>query len=451
MNYELEPTNDNLFKTIDEDIFQRNNDLSNFIYLLDTMEGLKTVAIDGGWGTGKTFFVKQCKLILELFNDNIKNDFFNEDINNDEGGSNKTKEELLKSKFREIENNDTLKNSIPVYYDAWKNDNSIDPIISLVYSIAKDMNDERLISNSEDICSLLLGIVEAATGKNLEKVIQGIKGNSIFDDENNENKLEEKIKKFFYEIRIERGNVLVVFIDELDRCNPEYAVKMLERIKHYFICEDVIFIFAVNLSQLEQTIKKHFGEQFEAGKYLDRFFDLRLSLSKPSMEDYYNSIGLTNTTVYERMCKEVINYYNMSIREGTKFYNNARLVNVNGNEYWFDSGKAKEFCHNVVLPFIIGCRMENAQACDDFINGNGDNMLVDYVEKSEYVKWWIQNYCVTENNDEVDIAHIVLRAYKALFVNKYVTEQSCIVEGMKFTSDHKNGLLRKSSGFVKKY
>ena len=74
------------------------------------------------------------------------------------------------------------------------------------------------------------------------------------------------------ELPNERGNKLVIFIDELDRCNPAYAVKLLEQIKHYMEDDRIIFVFSVNINQLQHTIKHYYGNNFNATKYLDRFF-----------------------------------------------------------------------------------------------------------------------------------------------------------------------------------
>lgn len=56
--------------------------------------------------------------------------------------------------------------------------------------------------------------------------------------------------------------------------NPSFAVKLLARIKHYFFHDRITFVFAVNINELQYTIKKHYGTDFDACRYLGRFFDL---------------------------------------------------------------------------------------------------------------------------------------------------------------------------------
>lgn len=53
---DLVPTNENLISTLEDDIFDRNRDLLRFIDLLENVTDSFSVAIDGKWGSGKTFF-----------------------------------------------------------------------------------------------------------------------------------------------------------------------------------------------------------------------------------------------------------------------------------------------------------------------------------------------------------------------------------------------------------
>ena len=69
---------------------------------------------------------------------------------------------------------------------------------------------------------------------------------------------------------ISNGKV-IIFIDELDRCKPTYAVKLLERVKRYFNGDNYISVYSINMQQLQHTIKKFYGVDFDAHKYLDRF------------------------------------------------------------------------------------------------------------------------------------------------------------------------------------
>lgn len=75
---------------------------------------------------------------------------------------------------------------------------------------------------------------------------------------------------------------IFIFVDELDRCRPTYAISMLERIKHLFNTDGVIFVLATDTSQLRHSIKAVYGNDFESSKYLLRFFDRQYHLKDPS-------------------------------------------------------------------------------------------------------------------------------------------------------------------------
>ena len=65
--------------------------------------------------------------------------------------------------------------------------------------------------------------------------------------------LREKVNEFFNSLLPEKGNRLIIMVDELDRCKPSYAVKLLERIKHYFTNDRITFVFSVNTYELEKS------------------------------------------------------------------------------------------------------------------------------------------------------------------------------------------------------
>jgi hypothetical protein len=77
-----------------------------------------------------------------------------------------------------------------------------------------------------------------------------------------------------------------IFIDELDRCRPSYAVEMLETIKHIFDINGVVFVVATDTEQLQHAVKAIYGEGFDAKIYLSRFFNSRYSLKAPNLENF---------------------------------------------------------------------------------------------------------------------------------------------------------------------
>lgn len=83
---------------------------------------------------------------------------------------------------------------------------------------------------------------------------------------------------------------LFVVIDELDRCRPSYAVALLERIKHLFDIDEIVFIIATDTTQLRHAITGLYGGDFDAANYLQRFFTRTYSLPEPSPHHFIEAM-----------------------------------------------------------------------------------------------------------------------------------------------------------------
>ena len=73
---------------------------------------------------------------------------------------------------------------------------------------------------------------------------------------------------------------IIIFVDELDRCRPDFAVKTVERIKHFFDVPHVVFVLLMNRRQLVAAIEGVYGANIDAGAYLGKFIQLSLTLPK---------------------------------------------------------------------------------------------------------------------------------------------------------------------------
>lgn len=74
---------------------------------------------------------------------------------------------------------------------------------------------------------------------------------------------------------------LFILIDELDRCRPSYAISLLERIKHLFDVEDIVFVLATDTEQLRHSVSAVYGAEFDGAGYLLRFFDRTYRFAEP--------------------------------------------------------------------------------------------------------------------------------------------------------------------------
>ncbi|MDF1868742.1 MAG: P-loop NTPase fold protein [Saprospiraceae bacterium] len=212
----------------------------------------------------------------------------------------------------------TIKTDHPtVYIDAWKNDFSDDPLLTVISGIletlkrypnvaATDYSKQVIKSGSR-----FLKQVAPALIKGLFRTYVGVDSDSFnlddFDDFaekameaslSDHNKKSEDLDEFKKTIgkwlntsinsngADEPKKPMFVFIDELDRCRPTYAIELLETVKHLFDIPGLVFVVATNTDQLQHSIKAVYGSEFDAQRYLFRFFNRSFTLKKPNIEQF---------------------------------------------------------------------------------------------------------------------------------------------------------------------
>ncbi|TEW52868.1 KAP family P-loop NTPase fold protein [Psychromonas algicola] len=251
--------------------------LTNFL-IAEASHGGYVLNINAPWGTGKTYFLNRWLI--------------------------------------------NLKEEHPVVYiDAWKQDFSNDPMLSVVSSIISQLKEfqpieAKTIGNTagkvggfiKDIAPIVAkGVMKKATGidlnddgeHDLSKADGAMLGDiaakvtdKMIKNHNSTLNSITTFKKAIQEwIGAIQGNSKLsapafIFIDELDRCRPTYAVQMLEVIKHFFEMDNIIFVVATDTEQLQYAVKAVYGQGFEAQTYLGRFFNRRCTLQSVSKSQF---------------------------------------------------------------------------------------------------------------------------------------------------------------------
>ncbi len=253
-------------------------------------DDISPLMISGDWGTGKTTFCN----------------------------------EWLKTKIHESDVAENATN-LPyqcIYIDAFLHDHLDDPLLviinQIIFHFSKDktpaeITDEIILRSVvalgifllkpvgyltgiatgitlEDCKKLWEGLTAKTEAKTTEEMLSDIPKElfSEFQKKYNElNKEMELLKNILKAITSEQP--LVIIIDELDRCKPSFAVKMLEVIKHVFEEPEIKFILVTNLTQLEKNIQ-HFYGAIDANRYLDKFFKFRCALPSVFKEDESNQL-----------------------------------------------------------------------------------------------------------------------------------------------------------------
>lgn len=452
---DLTPTNENVYNSLINDSIGRGEFVRQFVKMLNAIEDNCTIALEGNWGSGKTFFVKQVKMVLDAHNPNYQpvNGFLTEE-----------RRKAIKEKCSEFNAEDgstELKPQLCVYYDAWQNDNDEDPILSLVYSIVKEIGSDFLFKKNSTL-NIFSELINLVCNKDISKLKKALKGENALDLIKETKDEAEKVSEFLQSLLPEVGERLIVFVDELDRCKPSYAVKLLERIKHYFLDEEITFVFSVNINELQHTIKKHYGSDFDATRYLDRFFDLRATLPKFDLDKYYANIGFElNENMFNYVCASVINKYQFEMRNIAKYIRLAKIAvpkSVRKGDMLCIPEISASYIYQVyVIPIMIGLKLTDAERFENFVNGKDCTPLLDFQKcfsRGCFVDLaLVERYKKSSNDIAADIEKKIKEVYDAIFVEKYEDKYYRRVGNMDFYKNTKNsvmciaGLMSSSASF----
>lgn len=311
---------DNIFKN---DRLKREETIKDLSLLLEnTIESL-VLSLNAPWGAGKTTFVKLWKTYLK-------------------------KEKGINS----------------IYFSAWEDDFSKEPLISIMGEIKKYIND-NFKQNSE--IESKFDKVKDLTGKVLKrgvpKFLNGITGGLLDIDKgfeeaigsivestskeliDNYSKNKEVIEEFKNAIQellsqIDKSKPFVIFIDELDRCRPIYAIELLERIKHIFGIDGLIFVLSIDKVQLSESIKSQYGN-IDTDNYLRRFIDLEYNLQSLNTDDfcrylYFDIFNLSEILINKEisqhtrdelgMIKYLAKSLNLSLREIEQIFTQLSII-----------------------------------------------------------------------------------------------------------------------------
>lgn len=223
-----------------------------------------TFSLNGKWGSGKSF-------VLNML-------------------ANRIKEENENSFYH-------------IRYDCWKYDYYAEPLIALVTAMQDELenNTEKGKSHytKQEIkeTGKKLGEWAIKTGGQFLQAQCGIDVSKILlqllDNNSEKNKCNpySSLSKALDELRklikeIIKDKTLVIVVDELDRCLPEYMVRVLERLHHLFEgMENIAIIIATDRTQLEYTVKRIYGDKTDASAYLQKMIHFELCLDIGAIED----------------------------------------------------------------------------------------------------------------------------------------------------------------------
>ena len=278
------------------DILNREEFVNKLVTLTENISATNSntsFALNGVWGCGKSF-------VLDMYEEQLNQIQY---------------EETATDKY------------FVIRYNCWKYDYYDEPLVAIVAAMIDIINQKTKLWNDEEKKARILGVLKAVGTTLLSMINDGVKDKIGVDIKSTYDAIKDKVD--FEEVKIEKSheydvyfsfkqaldrlqqliaeisdNQTVVFVvDELDRCMPEYSIKVLERLHHLTEnSNNVITILSMDKEQLESSVKQIFGFDNPA-KYLEKFiqFEIKLDCGKVTEEvivKYANYIEMFDKDIF---------------------------------------------------------------------------------------------------------------------------------------------------------
>lgn len=294
-------SNDDIW--VDDISKKRKSQAEALIDLIVAQDYSCTIGLNGGWGSGKTFFLTR----------------------------------FVKEYCKEVAE-DARECPAAIYFNAWKDDFIQDPLLSILGQITqaqclKEKFGEKL-DDLKNVAKPLLAQVglglAKCVGKGILKKVTGVDSYDIkdvfeislgdiksFEEQklldnysdvcSSRDKLHKALEDLAKKIWDDTKCPLVIVIDELDRCRPVFAIELLERVKHLFDVPQLVFVIGMDANQLRESLKAVYG-QIDTQDYLLKFIDIETTLPPLTRDDFitslwhelgYDTLMVSGSRVYE--------------------------------------------------------------------------------------------------------------------------------------------------------
>lgn len=273
------------------DLLNRQGIIEQLMQLLDIISENRsstTFALNGTWGVGKTFVLNRLMKQLLDYMDGEK--FF------------------------------------VFHYNCWQYDYYEEPLIAIVAAMLDSVDQENhffsqsLREKAKEGMAVAKPILESIAKDFIKKKVgvditdlitffkdgaDAVKGvNAQEADANDYDKyysFKKAISSAKSRIRsLAKDRTVVVIVDELDRCLPDYAIKVMERLHHLFAeLENCAVILAVDKGQLDKTVQQIFGDGTDTTKYLRKFINFEVELDTGRIEGSFTEKYATYCEMFD--------------------------------------------------------------------------------------------------------------------------------------------------------
>lgn len=257
------------------DILSRRQYINNLKVIINKLSENKrgcAFAIDGRWGCGKTFILEKLEDDLSLF-----------------------------------QSEDTADDAYFIFhYNCWEYDYYEEPAVAIISAMIDKFNNEfeeklkKDFEKSYEIAKNILKEIAREFVRNkigVDLVETCEKTKRFFMKRNKDNVEFDEMFNFkksldFAREKIDflaRDKTVLLVVDELDRCLPTYAIKVLERLHHLFDgIDNVIVVLSVDSTQMEHSIQEIYGEKVDTKNYLKKFINFGLKLDDGILQKEIN-------------------------------------------------------------------------------------------------------------------------------------------------------------------
>jgi hypothetical protein len=347
---EVEPDIEYPFK---DDLLDRKELAERLTSFLANVQGPFTMALTSPYGSGKTFFLRRCKLLLE-------------------------------------------KRHVPIILiNAWDTDFAAEPLAPILSELEEKFSTKLKSSEQEwkkarELAAKFVALsvpialrvaadivpggraigasIEKAAEKQFEHFTAAKK--SIDALKKTLAKLTQSIREGAESPGETDGNArppIVVLVDELDRCRPNYAIQLLEVLKHFFQTPGIIFVLAVDREQLISSAKGVFGSGLNADGYLRRFIDFECSLPEPRIMKFCYERAVHNAGAYNW------SGFSSLLASVSRMCENARFSLRRTEQFLMRAGVAVAAGLQLAEPdeiiFLVFLREFDWQLYSGFVNG----------------------------------------------------------------------------------
>ncbi|TQQ28621.1 KAP family P-loop NTPase fold protein [Vibrio cholerae] len=392
---ELQISDDEGFST-EKDLFHRKQFGDRLYNLINNSDENLVLALDAQWGEGKSTFIKMWS------------------------GENRHKQEPPLE---------------TIYFDAFENDYQKEPFLALaseIYELLEDKAASKKQEFKEKAAQVFktfsrgviktgirlgtAGLIDGTMLDQAEKDISTLVSEQVdsiisskFESSKADKLALKNFKEFLSDVALNHtpGKRIVFVIDELDRCRPDFALDLLENIKHLFSVSGITFLLVMNRKQLEESVKCRYGDGIDSVTYLQKFINVWLSLPRSSGKYQQDDGAKYLTTSFDLMSsgkrihnqtaaqvlKSLVKHLKPSFRDIERILTYFAIIENSRNEPMNDY-------YQSMMALVCFMKVANPRMLDAIISKRASGQeLIDFLQissGSDYSEEYALEYLATQ-------------------------------------------------------